>query len=206
MIIRNIEQKVRLATYISIGGLFAGIAVACIGSFMAYNMVKESRKSIYILDQNFNPYAAEQVDMQIGRNLEYRTHINLFHNIFFTIAPDEKYIEYQMQRAMFLIDESGVKQYNNLKENGFYTSILSTSAVVTLQTDSIFLDEQNKYFRFYGKQTFDRRSSKTIRSIITEGYLHDMGIRSQNNGHGVLITRWKTLENKNISHVEKSNI
>jgi hypothetical protein len=42
----------------------------------------------------------------------------------------------------------------------------------------------------------------TIRSLITEGYLQDVP-RTVNNPHGVLITNWKTIENKDISNEQK---
>jgi len=104
---------------------------------------------------------------------------------------------------MYLIDESGVEQYNNLKENGYFNSILSSSSVLTLQTDSIVLDMPRHYFRYYGKLKIDRRSSTVTRSLITEGYLKDIP-RSDNNPHGVLITNWKTLENKDLEDVQKN--
>ncbi len=53
---------------------------------------------------------------------------------------------------MYLIDESGVLQYNNLKEKGFFNSILSSSSVLTLYTDSISLDLAAKKFTYYGRQ------------------------------------------------------
>jgi hypothetical protein len=103
---------------------------------------------------------------------------------------------------MYLVDQSGVDQYNNLKENGYFNSILSSSSVITLQTDSIALDMTRRYFRYYGKLKIDRRSSTVIRSLITEGYLKDIP-RSDNNPHGVLIMNWKTLENKDLENVQK---
>src|SRR3546814_14218237 len=94
---------------------------------------------------------------------------------------------------MYLIDDSGALQYNNLKEKGYFNSILSSSAVLTLQTDSIVVDPVRKYFRYYGKQKIDRRSSTIIRSLVTEGYLKDLPIRSENNPHAVLITHCKKI-------------
>jgi conjugative transposon TraK protein len=104
---------------------------------------------------------------------------------------------------MYLVDESGVQQYNDLKENGYFNSILSSSSVLTLTTDSIALNVPQKYFRYYGKLRIDRRSSTVIRSLITEGNLKDIP-RSDNNPHGVLITNWKTLENKDLENVQKN--
>jgi conjugative transposon TraK protein len=203
MIIKNIEAKVRLATVIAMGSLIMAIIVVGINSLYAYRMVANAQKSIYILDGNV-PVLARQTDAQMNRPAEYRAHVNLFHSLFFSLTPDDKYMEYQMKKAMYLVDESGMKQYNDLKENGFFNSILSSSSVLTLQTDSIVLDGGKSHFRYYGKLKIDRRSSTVVRSLITEGYLKDIP-RSDNNPHGVLITRWKTLENKDLQDVAKNS-
>lgn len=205
MIIKNIEAKVRLATFLSAASFITSVAIVLIVSFFGYRQVANARKSVYVLDANSVPLLARQTNVQLNRAAEYRSHINLFHSLFFSLTPDDKYIEYQMKRAMYLVDESGALQYNNLKEKGFFNSILSSSAVLTLQTDSIFIDEGRKYFRYYGKQKIDRRSSTIIRSLVTEGYLKDLDIRSDNNPHAVLITRWKTLENKDLENVQKNS-
>jgi len=205
MIIKNIETKVRLATFLSAASFIMAVVIVLIVSFFAFRQVTDARKSVYVLDANSVPLLARQTNVQLNRAAEYRSHINLFHSLFFSLTPDDKYIEYQMKKAMYLVDESGALQYNNLKEKGFFNSILSSSAVLTLQTDSIYIDEARKYFRYYGKQKIDRRSSAIIRSLVTEGYLKDLEIRSDNNPHAVLITRWKTLENKDLENVQKNS-
>jgi conjugative transposon TraK protein len=202
MIIKNIEAKIRLATIVALGSLLAAIIISLVVSSYAYRQVSDARKSVYILNNNV-PLMASQTDVQMNRPAEYRAHVDLFHSLFFSLAPDDKYIEYQLKKAMYLVDESGVKQYDDLKENGFFNSILSSSSVLTLQTDSITLDMPRKYFKYYGKLKIDRRSSTVIRSLITEGYLKDIP-RSDNNPHGVLITNWKTLENKDLQNVQKT--
>lgn len=202
MIIKNIEAKIRLATFIAAGSFLTALIIVAINAVSAYRMVRNAQKNIYILDNNV-PILARQTDMQMNRPAEYRAHVDLFHSLFFSLTPDGNYMEYQMKKAMYLIDESGMQQYNDLKENGFFNSILSSSSVLTLETDSIQLDNAKKYFRYHGKLRIDRRSSTVIRSLITEGYLKDIP-RSDNNPHGVIITRWKTLENKDLSNVEKN--
>ncbi|MGF7079707.1 conjugative transposon protein TraK [Mucilaginibacter sp. UYCu711] len=202
MIIKNIESKIRLATTVAIGSLIAAVIISGIACSYAYRQVLSARRSIYILD-NTVPILAKQTDVEINRPAEYRAHVDLFHAIFFSLTPDDKYIEYQMKKAMYLIDESGAQQMNNLKEKGYFNSILSSSSVLTLQTDSIVLDMPHKYFRFYGRLKIDRRSSTITRSLITEGNLKDIP-RSDNNPHGVLITNWKTLENKDLENVPKN--
>ena len=200
MIIQNIESKIRLATVISLGSLLTSIIICGFVSAYAYKQVANARQSIYILDNDI-PILANQANMQMNRPAEYKAAVDLFHSLFFNLTPDDKHIEYQMSRAMYFVDESGVGQYNNLKEKGYFNSILSSSSVLSIQTDSIVLD-QNR-FRYYGKQKIDRRSATITRSIITEGELIDIP-RSENNSHGVLITSWKTIENKDLSNVSKN--
>lgn len=202
MIIKNIEAKVRLATFLAACSFICAIILSAIACSFAYRLVSDARKSIYILNNNV-PLQASQTDMQMNRPAEYRAHIDLFHSLFFSLTPDDKFIENQLKKAMYLVDESGVQQYNNLKENGYFNSILSSSSVLTLQTDSIALDMPHHYFKYYGKLKIDRRSSTVVRSLITEGYLKDIP-RSDNNPHGVLITGWKTLENKDLEDVSKN--
>jgi conjugative transposon TraK protein len=203
MIIKNIEAKIKLATFIAAGSFLTALCIVGLNGFYTYQMVSNAQKSIYILDNNI-PILARQTDVQMNRPAEYQAHVDLFHSLFFSLTPDDNYMEYQMKKAMYLVDESGMQQYNNLKENGFFNSILSSSSVLTLQTDSIAIDLPKHYFRFYGKLKIDRRSSTVVRSLITEGYLKDIP-RSDNNPHGVLITNWKTLENKDLQDVEKNS-
>jgi len=202
MLIKNIEAKVRLATWVAFGSFVTAIILVIIVSAYASRQVADARKTIYILNNNV-PLQASQTDMQMNRPAEYRADVDLFHSLFFSLTPDDHYIEYQMKKAMYLIDQSGMEEYNNLKENGFFNSILSSSSVLTLQTDSIALDMPKHYFRYYGKLKIDRRSSTVVRSLVTEGYLKDIP-RSDNNPHGVLIINWKTLENKDLSDVQKN--
>ena len=200
MIIKNIESKIRLATILSIGSFLTSIIICGFVSAYAYQQVANARQSIYILDNDI-PILAKQTNMQMNRPAEYKAAVDLFHSLFFNLTPDDKHIEYQMAKAMYFVDETGVGQYNNLKEKGYFNSILSSSSVLSIQTDSIVID-QNR-FRYYGKQKIDRRSATITRSIVTEGDLIDIP-RSENNSHGVLITNWKTIENKDLSNVSKN--
>ncbi|WP_316738466.1 conjugative transposon protein TraK [Pedobacter aquatilis] len=204
MIIKSIESKIRLATVLAVGSLLLSFAIIAVTSFFAYRQVSDARKNIYILGAGNLPLLASRVEVETNREAEYRADIARFHSLFFSLTPDDKFIEYQMKQAMYLVDESGAAQYNNLKEKGFFNSILSSSAVLSIRMDSIYLDKERKYFRYYGHQKIDRRSSTIIRSLITEGYLKDLELRSDNNPHAVLITRWKTLENKDLETKDKN--
>ena len=122
----------------------------------------------------------------------------------FTLAPDDKYIKYTMDKAMYLVDETGLAQYNTLKEKGFYSNIMGTSAVFSIFCDSIKFDKEKMEFMYYGKQRIERRTSILTRELVTAGQLKRVP-RTDNNPHGLLITNWRTLMNKDIEQKNKMN-
>ena len=98
-----------------------------------------------------------------------------------------------------MADGTAMKQKQAMEENGFYSDIISSSAVCTIKCDSIKLDEHARKFKYYGTQLIKRRSRDLRRSIITVGELQNVP-RTQNNPHGLLITNWRTLENKDLDY------
>ena len=201
ILIQTIEQKIRLALSIAVLSFVTSVIIALSAFYHARTLIQEERRQIYLLDNNI-PLVARRTNLLDNREAEYRAHINTFHDFFFSLPPDNDYIERQMSRAMYLVDASGVAQYNTLKEKGYYTNLISSSSIVTCTPDSLILDMNTRHWIFYGKQKIERPSMVTIRSLVTEGYLQDIP-RTPNNSHGVLITHWKTLENRDILSTEK---
>ena len=105
---------------------------------------------------------------------------------------------------MYLVDESGLAQYNTLKEKGFYSNIMGSSAVFSIFCDSIQLDMDRMEFTYYGRQRIERRSNILMRELVTMGTLKRVP-RTDNNPHGLLITNWRTMLNKDIEQKNKSN-
>ena len=64
-------------------------------------------------------YTRNPHEMDETLDVEAKSHVEMFHHYFFTLAPDDKYIRYTMEKAMYLVDETGLAQYNTLKEKGF---------------------------------------------------------------------------------------
>ena len=56
----------------------------------------------------------------------------------------------------------------------------------------------------YGRQRIERRTNILTRELVTAGKLKRVP-RSENNPHGLLITEWRTLLNKDIEQKTKSN-
>lgn len=183
--------------------LIVGCITLCIYAFSkSYNLVSEARSKIYILANGkaLEAYASERKD---NIPVEAKDHIKSFHQYFFTLDPDEKVIQANITKALYLADASAKRQYDNLKESGYYTNIIAGNISQQISVDSIALNiEQSPYyFRCYAIEKIIRATSIVSRSLITEGYLRNVS-RSDNNSHGFLIERWAILENKDLK-IEK---
>jgi conjugative transposon TraK protein len=201
MFIKNIESKIKLALFVSIGSMLTAVVISVISFSFASTMIQKERKQIYVLNNNI-PFLATRSNIEDNREAEYRADIAVFHDYFFSLPPDNDYIEKQMKKAMYLIDATGVAQYNTLKEKGYFNNLVSSSSVITCTQDSILLDLNTLHWKFFGKVKIERPSMRTIRTLVTEGHLQDVP-RTVNNPHGVLIINWKTLENKDILNESK---
>ncbi|MDV2442583.1 conjugative transposon protein TraK [Elizabethkingia anophelis] len=202
MLVKNIEQKIKVNKAVSIATILFAVFVVIVGFYFSYKMVQDSRKSIYVID-NGVPILVKQTDELLNRPVEYKSQVELFHRLFFTLAPDDKYIKENVERkALYIIDESGKKEYANLREKGFYNQIISSNSMVTTQADSVKIDLEKKKFIYYGKEMINRKSSVIKRKLITEGYFDDI-IRSPNNPHGVILKNWRILDNSEISNESK---
>jgi conjugative transposon TraK protein len=202
MLVKNIEQRIKINKAVAITAIGFAVFIVIAGFLFSYKMIQDSRKSIYVLD-NGVPVLIKQTDVMLNRPVEYKAQIELFHRLFFTIAPDDQYIKENTQKSLYLIDDSGKKEYTNLREKGFYNQIIASNAVATMQTDSIKIDQEKNKFTFFGKQFINRKSAIITRKLITEGFYEDI-IRSPNNPHGVIIKDWRILNNDQIDEKNKS--
>ena len=201
---KNYENKIKLVLIVSL--LFmAGCIVISLGSiFVARGMVDDAHKKVYVLDGTV-PILVERTTMDETLDVEAKSHIELFHHLFFTLAPDDKYINYTMEKAMYLVDETGLAQYNALKEKGFYNNILVTSSVFSIFCDSIIFNKSTMEWKYYGRQRIERRTSILTRQLVTAGKLMRVP-RTENNPHGLMIINWRTLLNKDIEQKMKSQL
>ena len=128
MVIKHLENKIRLVGIICTAFLVGCIIISVSSIWTARTMVTDAQKKVYVLDGNV-PILVTRTTMDETLDVEAKSHVEMFHHYFFTLAPDDKYIRYTMEKAMYLVDETGLAQYNTLKEKGFYSNILGTTAM-----------------------------------------------------------------------------
>jgi len=203
MVIKNLENKIKLVSIVCCFFLVGCIVISLGSIWTARSMVVDAQQKIYVLDGNV-PILVERTTMDETLDVEAKSHVERFHHLFFTLAPDDKYIKYTMEKAMYLVDETGLAQYNTLKERGFYNNIMGTSAVFSIFCDSIKFNQDKMEFTYYGRQRIERRTNILTRELVTAGKLKRVP-RTENNPHGLLITGWRTLLNKDLEQKTKSN-
>jgi conjugative transposon TraK protein len=195
---KNIDtafKQVRLFTVIVV---ISTISFAAYVSYKSYELAEEVQSHIYILS-NGKAMEAFAADRKDNIPVEARDHVKMFHHYFFTLDPDDKVIRPNVTKALYLADNSAKKIYESLKENNYYTGIISgnISQEITVDSVAVNVNDYPYYFKCFATEKIIRPSSVTTRSLITEGYLRNVS-RSDNNPHGFLIEKWNTIENKDL--------
>lgn len=193
MLIQSLESKTRLALMTVLLTIIGNVIICGILVVYGAKVLTEERNQVYVLDGDI-PFLAQRSQQEANFVMEAKAHIQLFHQYFFTLPPDDDYIKWTLGKAMYMADGTALKQKQAMDENGFFSDIVSSSATCTIMCDSIKLDEQSRKFTYYGTQNIRRRTKSIRRTLITTGELENTP-RTQNNPHGLLITHWRTLKN-----------
>ncbi|WP_214071887.1 conjugative transposon protein TraK [Mucilaginibacter sp. dw_454] len=197
--LKNIDsafKHIKLFSYVLIA---ACVAISSFSVYKSYQSSTDFKNHIYIL-ANGKALEAFAADRKSNIPVEARDHIKVFHEDFFTLDPDDKQIQANITKALYLADGSAKTQYDNLKESGFYANLISGNISQQITVDSVQLDMNQYpiYFKCFATEKLVRTSSTVTRSLVTQGYLRNVS-RSDNNPHGFLIERWETLENNDLS-------
>lgn len=195
---KNIDRAFKHIKYFSILIISACVFLSAFVMHNSYKLAAQTQEKIYILANGkaLEAYSSTRKD---NIPVEIRDHVRMFHQYFFTLDPDEKVIQANITKALYLADGSAKKQYDNLKENSYYSNIIAGNISQEIDVDSVYVDIDRYpfYFRCYGNQKIIRPTTIVNRNLITEGFLRNVS-RSDNNPHGFLIEKWATLENKDI--------
>ncbi len=195
---KNIDKAFRHVRSFTLIVITSCVVLSCFALYKSFRLVSEMQSKVYIL-ANGKALEAYASDRNENIPVEARDHVKSFHQLFFTLDPDDKVIEANVTKALYLADGSAKREYDNLKENGYYSNIISGNISQQIKVDSVIVD-LNDYpypFKCFATQSIIRTTSIVSRSLVTEGYLRNVS-RSDNNPHGFLIERWKTIENKDL--------
>ncbi|WP_316778770.1 conjugative transposon protein TraK [Pedobacter antarcticus] len=196
---KNIDTAFQHIKRFSVFLILANVLILCFGMYKSYEFADKAQNRIHIL-YNGKVLEAIAADRKSNIPVELRDHIKTFHHYFFSMDPDEKAILSNITKALYLADESAKKQYDNLKESGYYSNLISANISQEIEVDSIALD-LNVYpylFKCYATQKLIRSSSTVVRKLVTIGQVRDLRSQTDNNPHGFLVQRWETISNQDV--------
>jgi conjugative transposon TraK protein len=196
--LKNIDSAFRHIRLFSFGAIAGSLTLCGYTIYKGNQMVNQAQERIYILSNGkaLEAWSAERRD---NIPVEARDHVRMFHYHFFTLDPDESVIQANVKKALYLADATAKRQYDNLKENRYYSNMISGNISQQITIDSVRIDinQYPFYFRCFARQRLIRATSIVTRQLTTEGFLRNVS-RSDNNPHGFLVERWNTLENYDL--------
>jgi conjugative transposon TraK protein len=201
--VKNIDTAFRYIRTFSVVFVLACVLLSGYVIYSSNKMVANAQNKIFILanDKVLEAFAAERKD---NIPVEAKDHVRMLHYLFFTLDPDEKVILQNINKALYLGDESVKRQYDMLKESDYYDNLVAGNISQSIEPDSIIIRTTIYpfYFHYKGRQTIVRPSTIVVRSLVAEGYLRNVA-RSDNNPHGFLVERWRIIENKDVSSTNR---
>ena len=202
--LKNIETSFKQIRIIAIVFVVLCAGITGYSVWNSYAFAEAQRQKIYVLDEGKSLMVALSQDLSQNRPVEAREHIKRFHELFFTLSPDKKAIESNVSRALFLVDKSAFKYYQDMQEKGYYNRIVSGNINQIIQIDSVAcnFDVYPYHVMTYAKQMIIRASNVTERSLVTRCNLIN-SVRSDNNPHGFTMERFEIIENRDLQTIDR---
>lgn len=202
--LRNIQGAFALSRFYLIAVTLLAVGVSCYAIYSSYCFAEKQREKIYVMDQGKSLMMALSQDVNRNKPAEARAHVRWFHELFFTLVPDGTAIEYNVQQALFLADNSVLEFYKTRKENGYYQKIVGAGIINEIKVDSIVMNMDEYPYRVstYATTSVMRTSSVSYFHLETSCQMINCP-RSDKNPHGFLIENWKVDRMEEINTVAR---
>ncbi len=197
---KNIDtafKHVRLFSFLLIAG---SVLMVCFCIYKSYELVDRAQNRVHIL-YNGKVMEAFASDRKTNLPVELRDHIKTFHEDFFTLVPDDKQIQENITKALYLADGSAKTAYDNLQEAGYFNNLVSANINQQVTVDSIRLELGSYPYAFtcFATEKLIRTTSTVTRKLVTQGKVIDLKSESDHNPHGFLIQGWEILQNNDVT-------
>jgi len=197
--LQNIDTAFKHVKSFSIAFLLANVLVMLFCIYKFCLTLNQQSQRVYIL-YNGKVLGAVAAGRDAYLPVELRDHIKTFHEYFFNLSPDDKAIRATVSKSLNLADQSAKKEYDNLRESGYYNNMISANISQEIQVDSTALDIDSYPYRFrcYATEKLIRSSSTVIRKLVSQGQVRDLKVKTDDNPHGFLIQNWEILEHRDV--------
>lgn len=202
--LKNMETAFKHIKQFSLLLIIGNVLTMCFCIYKTTEVINGAQNRVHIL-YNGKLLEASAADRKLNLPVELRDHIRTFHQYFFDLSPDDKAIQANINKALYLADESAKREYDNLREAGYYNNLISANISQEIQVDSTRLSGNQWPYSFicYATEKLVRSSGTVYRKLVTQGEVRDLAEQSDNNPHGFLIQHWEVLANRDTTIINK---
>ncbi|MBB3125234.1 conjugative transposon TraK protein [Mesoflavibacter sabulilitoris] len=199
-IFSNLEKQKRNWTFLVIVCLVITFSTAFFCMHYVYKTNESVKNRYYVLDNNVKMPTVRIKSHRKAVDILCEGHITLFHDLFFSVEPDLSFIKKNIEtKALYMIDDTGLRMYNELQEQKYFSNIVLGRYSIIMEKDSINIDYSSYpyQFEFYGKQRIEKGADISYRNLITKGSIKESGV-TPNNLNGLIIENLRVINNKDV--------
>lgn len=179
------------------------ISLLCVK--LAFVFAEEERSFVYVAGSQNTLLLALANDVQTNRKAEAEMQVRRFHELFFILSPDADFMKRQMEKALYVSDNTVKNQYGLLSEKGYFNSMIANGVSSEFQCDSVCLSEGNDcefYATMYGKTSLVYGDKVIFRNLKTSCGLVSCD-RDVCNPNGFKIVNWKIEDDSLLGIVKR---
>jgi len=190
-ILQNIDTSLKTMRIVLISILIASFSFSLFIYVDAQNRIEQGRNKVYLLAQGNALELTRSRDGKDNITAEIKNHITMWHQFFYNIDPDPVDIKVRIEKAAFLIDDSGKLIDSKRNETNFYSQLVSGNISTRVYIDSIIPALENGVYhcRIIARLKYIRSSKVTEKHLDSQCNIR-MVARTDNNPHGFLIENY----------------
>ena len=196
LLTKDIEKSFKGLNRLTLVCVCLSFIFSLVVGLAALSYAERQREKIYVLDQGKSLLLALQTDAVMSKELEIKDHVSRFHELMFTLSPQKKTIQENLDRAFNLADTSAYEYSQDLAEKGYYSRLVSANISQQMIVDSVVF-QGNGYpyqVKTFARQYVIRESTMSEYAFVSSCQVLNAS-RSDVNPHGLIIEKFVVLEN-----------
>ena len=156
--LHNIQGAFALSRFYLIFITIFCLIISSYSVYKAFAFAELQREKIYVLDNGKSLMLSLSQHVLQNRLSEAKSHVKRLHDLLFTIPPSFSTIEYNIDQALRISDNSVLTVYKNRSESGFYDKLVGAGIINEIKLDSINVNMNSYPYSVKTYATTDRKS------------------------------------------------
>ncbi len=191
---KNIYTILKLNRFIVLAVVIGAVLSSVVSILMVLKLHKQIVNNAFVVNQDGSVIPLKLVSQQENLEVEVLAHLELFHTYFYHI--DASNYEKNLEKALWLGDNSVAELYRQKKADGVYNRIVQFSLIQKVISITSKVTIQKEPYEFETKTIFEINRGSVIDryELTTTGNLIAVSRNFPKNTHGLVITNF--FENK----------